>query len=149
MRHNPVCVRAGAAARGDRHPWAVTNISADGFFVMVMTRSRRGTGAGTGRTVRQGGADALGTVGHRVEGQGFAIKFLTLSQDGARARLEALLRDFGALSPCTNLPGADQHELFRHAIPYGSSTPPASARRGSPPPPPARPAPQDFFDYFC
>lgn len=74
----------------------VTNLSADGCF--VMTEGAVAEGELVQIQVELPGGEPLplwGSVIHRVEGRGFAVRFSTFSQGGARERLGVLLRDAG------------------------------------------------------
>ena len=74
----------------------VTNLSAEGCFVMAEGAVAEGELVQV--QVEPPGGEALplwGNVIHRVEGRGFAIRFSTFSQGGARERLSALLREVG------------------------------------------------------
>jgi hypothetical protein len=71
----------------------VTSLSADGCF--VMTEGLVAEGELVQVEVAPPGGEPLplwGSVIHHVEGKGFAIRFSTFSQGGARERLAALLR---------------------------------------------------------
>lgn len=71
-------------------PGTVTNLSADGCFVIA--EDSVAEGELVQEHVELSGGEVLtlrGNVIHRVEGQGFAIKFPTFSQGGARERLAA------------------------------------------------------------
>ncbi len=74
----------------------VTDLSADGCFVMAEGEVAEGELVQV--EVELPGGEPLplwGSVVHRVEGRGFAIRFSTFSQGGARERLGALLREAG------------------------------------------------------
>ena len=74
----------------------VTNLSAEGCFVMAEDAFAEGELVQVQVELPNGEALPLwGSVIHRVEGRGFAIRFSTFSQGGARERLDALLRDAG------------------------------------------------------
>ncbi|HEX8291358.1 MAG TPA: PilZ domain-containing protein [Pyrinomonadaceae bacterium] len=78
----------------------VTNLSADGCF--VMTGDRAAEGELVQVQIEPPGGDALplwGSVIYSVEGRGFALQFSTFSQGGARERLGRLLRDAGGATP--------------------------------------------------
>jgi hypothetical protein len=78
----------------------VTSLSADGCF--VMSEGAVAEGELVQVQVELPGGESLplwGSVIHRVEGEGFAIRFSHFSQGGARERLKALLRDAGAAAP--------------------------------------------------
>ena len=78
----------------------VTNLSADGCFVMADDPVAEGELVQVEVEMPGGQALALwGSVIHGDEGRGFAIRFSTFSQGGARERLGMLLRDAGATSP--------------------------------------------------
>ena len=88
-------------ARWGGREWAgregtVTNLSADGCFVMTEDAAAEGELVQVQVELPRGAALPLwGNVIHSVEGKGFAIRFSTFSQGGARERLGALLRDAG------------------------------------------------------
>jgi hypothetical protein len=74
----------------------VVNLSADGCYVTA------DEGVAEGELVQVQvelpGGESLplwGNVVHGAEGKGFAIRFSTFSQGGARERLSALLREVG------------------------------------------------------
>jgi len=74
----------------------VTDLSADGCFVMAEDVVAEGELVQVEVDLPRGEALPLwGAVIHHVEGKGFAIRFSTFSQGGARERLRALLRDAG------------------------------------------------------
>jgi hypothetical protein len=74
----------------------VTDLSADGCFVVTEDAVAEGELVQVQVELPRGEALPLwGTVIHRVEGKGFAIRFSTFSQGGARERLGTLLRDAG------------------------------------------------------
>ena len=93
--------RVSLRARWGGGEWAgregtVTNLSADGCF--VMTEDAAAAGELVQVSIELPGGEALplwGKVIHRAEGGGFAIHFSTFSQGGARERLKALLREAG------------------------------------------------------
>ncbi|HEX8561062.1 MAG TPA: PilZ domain-containing protein [Pyrinomonadaceae bacterium] len=88
-------------ARWDGGEWTgregtVTNLSADGCFVMTADAAEQGELVQVQVELPEGEALPLwGVIIHRVEGRGFAIRFSTFSQGGARERLVALLRAGG------------------------------------------------------
>ena len=74
----------------------VTNLSAEGCFVMTDDTVAEGELVQVQVELPNGEPLPLwGSVIHRVEGRGFAIRFSTFSQGGARERLGALLREAG------------------------------------------------------
>jgi hypothetical protein len=74
----------------------VTDLSADGCFVMTEDTVAEGKLVQVQVELPEGVALPLwGAVIHRVEGRGFALRFSTFSQGGAKERLRALLRDAG------------------------------------------------------
>ncbi|HEX8337400.1 MAG TPA: PilZ domain-containing protein [Pyrinomonadaceae bacterium] len=78
----------------------VTNLSAEGCFVMAEVAVAEGELVQV--QVELPGGESLplwGSVVHRGEGEGFAVRFSHFSQGGARERLKALLRDAGAAAP--------------------------------------------------
>lgn len=82
----------------DGREGTVTNLSAEGCFVMT-DDAAAAEGELVQVQVELPGGEALplwGAIIHRVEGRGFAIRFSTFSQGGARERLTALLRAGGA-----------------------------------------------------
>ena len=93
--------RVSLRARWGGGDWAgregmLTNLSADGCFVMAEDAVAWGELVQV--QVELPGSAALplwGSVVHRVEGKGFAIRFSTFSQGGARERLDKLLKEAG------------------------------------------------------
>lgn len=93
--------RVSLRARWGGGEWAgregtVTDLSAEGCFVMAEGEVTEGELVQV--RVELPGSEPLplwGSVIHRVEGRGFAIRFSNFSQGGARERLGALLREAG------------------------------------------------------
>lgn len=91
--------RVSLRARWGGGEWAgregtVTNLSADGCF--VTTEGSVEVGELVQVQVELPGGQSLplwGSVIHRAEGQGFAIRFSNFAQGGARERLAALLEE--------------------------------------------------------
>ncbi len=74
----------------------VGDLSADGCFVLTDDMVAEGELVQVQVELPNGDPLPLwGSVIHRVEGRGFAIRFSTFSQGGARERLGALLREAG------------------------------------------------------
>jgi len=94
--------RVSLRARWGGEQWdgregTVVNLSADGCF--VVTDDAVAEGELVQVQVEISGGEALplwGSVIHSVEGRGFAIRFSTFSQGGARERLSALLKQAAA-----------------------------------------------------
>ncbi|MFL6253593.1 MAG: PilZ domain-containing protein, partial [Pyrinomonadaceae bacterium] len=88
------CALAGAGGEWAGREGVVTSLSADGCF--VMSEGAVAEGELVQVQVELPGGESLplwGSVVHRVEGEGFAIRFSLFSQGGARERLKALLRE--------------------------------------------------------
>ncbi|HEX7955915.1 MAG TPA: PilZ domain-containing protein [Pyrinomonadaceae bacterium] len=100
--------RVNLRARWGGGEWAgrggtVTNLSAEGCFVTAEDPVAEGELVQVQVEILGGEALTLwGSVIHRGEGRGFAIRFSTFSQGGARERLRRLLLDAGAESPQKN-----------------------------------------------
>ncbi len=93
--------RVSLRARWGGGEWAgregtVTDLSADGCFVTTEGAVAEGELMQVQVELSEGRVLTLwGNVVHTVEGRGFAIRFSTFSQGGARERLGALLREAG------------------------------------------------------
>lgn len=99
--------RVSLRARWGGGEWAgregtVVNLSADGCYVEANDTIAEGELVQV--QVELPGGESLslwGNVIHGAGGKGFAIKFSTFSQGGARERLRALLREVGDTNPET------------------------------------------------